>query len=184
MNHAAYTVRMSLVCFVTLGAIGFAQTDARAALVLEVNPAAMTYRVTGSQSLTPFFGDDSDFSQWTNYSGALAPVSLFDGSFATASPDPLTLTRLRLFDGGTDLIVDWGVSDVGPQTVTGNGLVLSYAGASPTQKAYLQSIIGQSLEPVFGHEGDPIAIVGVPEPASAMLLSLGGMILLRRRRRA
>ncbi|MBI1337466.1 MAG: PEP-CTERM sorting domain-containing protein [Phycisphaera sp.] len=158
--------------------------QARGGLMITVDPVGMTYRLTGSDTFAPFGGDESDFAQWTHLDGMAtgAPTQL-DNSVATAAPNTLALTRLRLFDHLVDLILDWGVSGVGEQTVLGDGLIYSYAGATATQKNYLQSIIGQTLTP-YSIAADPIPVVAVPEPASAALLVLGVTAMLMRRRPA
>ncbi|TWT46854.1 hypothetical protein Pla108_41920 [Botrimarina colliarenosi] len=157
--------------------------DARAGLVLTIDPVAKTYQLTGTSAFTPFFGDESDFAQWSNAGGeSYGALTSFDATSATATPSALALTRLRLFDNATDLILDWGTGSVGPQQVVGNGQSLSYASASTIQQAYFESIIGQSLTPYPGLSADPIPVVNVPEPTSLVLLGLAGAALSQTRR--
>lgn len=161
-----------------------AAVEARAALVLEVDPGAMTYRLTGSQTLVPFFGDESDFAQWANSSGSILPLTALDNTIATSTADPLVLTRLRLGTNAADLILDWGVNSVGEQTVVGNGVAHSYAAATTAQKDYLQGIIGQTLDPIILLDADPVAVVGFPEPALGPLILVGATAMCASRRRA
>ncbi|WP_197530915.1 PEP-CTERM sorting domain-containing protein [Bythopirellula polymerisocia] len=183
MEHSRRLLRCIVPQLAVVLACALMTGESRAGLVLAVDPVAMTYQLNGMAEFTPFFGDDSDFGQWGIASGgSFGALTSFDSTFATASPNGLALTRLRLFDTATDLIVDWGVSGVGQQQVFGNGQIISYAGASVTQKSYFESIIGQSLTPIPSLSAEPIPVVSVPEPTSLALLGLAGAVLLRPRR--
>ena len=183
MTHNTHRLRCAAAMLIGLVVWALPAERAAADLVLTIDTAAQTYRLTGSDSTTPFPGDDSDFSQWINSIGGISTLTSFTHTIATANPDPLTLTQLRLYEGYVDIVLDWGASGVGPQSFSGNGIAYSYAAASPAQKAYFEGLIGDTLEPAFAHNLEPIPVVGVPEPASAMLLAVGAVALLRRRRR-
>ena len=55
-----------------------------------IDPVAKTYQLTGAIAFTPFFGDESDFAQWSNAGvESYGALTSFDATFATATPSAL-----------------------------------------------------------------------------------------------
>ncbi|NJR41553.1 MAG: PEP-CTERM sorting domain-containing protein [Akkermansiaceae bacterium] len=145
---------------------------------------------TGSNISVVIYDRDTQLSITPNYNFSIAqPGALAAGSYRSQ----ILSTPITLSAGGRYSIVAWGfnandqlynstVSGVGaPSTDDGGGLI-SFTGLarnSATTNAYPAR---PDTGPANRYGSASFAFQAVPEPTGVMLLSLGSLLMLRRRR--
>ena len=127
---------------------------------------------TNPATLTTLFGIDSA-------AGTLVMIGGLDG---TPSPNLGAVTTIGSLGLGSSLNENIGLdvsglSGIAYATITTSGLSRLYSINLATGSAGSLGTIGTGTTPYLG-----VAAAGVPEPSSAALLALGGIIAMRRRR--
>jgi len=183
----------AIVAVLTIGAL--LAGHAQAALVMEIDTANEQFRLTGSDSGTPFY--------WPDFGGYVAIWTLETGNFTGSdthyqdldsdlfSQDFLmeVFTAIHYDDPFGSTTTLGAAHSLDFSTVTGSGIWVDYSSMAETLKTDYESRIGGIL-PVLdvgtgGESGwSPVSIQAVPEPATMALLGLGSLFLLRRRKGA
>jgi len=110
---------------------------------------------------------------WGWGSGASAQEYLFFGSATDLANSAMLLAIGDEIDVDGDLIADYAIADFEASTVIGPGLDLGDDG-------YIYVEVG--MVPVTGgDEIEAIIRIAIPEPASLLLMAVGGLALIRRR---
>lgn len=180
----------------TLITFGSLAGGANAALTLTVNVTDSTFAFSGSATGTPqfFFSDGRIAWSISNVDPgtSVANGSFFyqnDVAFSTDTGTPGGLFHDTQFTanatGNGTVIIELEVSETGSQTLTGNNAFQSYNGLGAS-KSLLESLNGATMSATGGHGmGDlTVQVITTPEPSSALLLGLGGLGFLVRRKRA
>lgn len=161
-----------------------------------VSSQANNYQYTENDVTVRSFGFDGAFSPFDGF-GPPAGITgdyeaLLETGAYTTNTGPTTITFTGLTEGQDYEVQIW-VSD--SRTVDTAARTLTLDGASPTQVAYTQYVIGtftadgESQDISINGSSDgavynalQLRDVTIPEPGSMALLALGGLLLTRRRR--
>ena len=186
-----FSVHQSLMTLVLMVSLSIVSPSAWAMLVMQIDPGNMTVSFGGEETaaLSPEMGapgSGEGFSVWgisgtggTNPGSLLLPGGV---NVLTATGTPSTIDFGFVIDNtSTRFLLNLNIAPypdlIDPNvTVTGTGTPFSYASLNPANKAFFESLIGQSLPVNSGgplNTFSPIQVNQVPAPSAMLLLGSG-----------